>query len=489
MRADGILLTPAAMAEVDRAAMAGGLSGPWLMENAGRAVSRAIMARFGARPTLVLCGPGNNGGDGWVVARHLRRAGWPVRVATLVPPEQLKGDAAWAARQWDGESEALTGACLAGAELVVDALFGAGLARPLDGVARSVVDALVAGDRLVVAVDVPSGVDGATGAVLGAAPRAALTITFCRLKPGHLLLPGRLHCGTTALADIGIPDAIVAAHDGGLRRNDPELWLSHLPRRGPASHKYQFGHALVVGGPVATTGAARMAAAAALRVGAGLVSIAAPPGALTTYAAQLTAVMTKPVRDAAGLGVLLGDARYRAILLGPGAGVGQATRAHVLTALGTRRAAVLDADALTSFADCRGDLLQALGPQCVLTPHDGEFARLFADTGDRLGRARAASRESGAVLVLKGGDTVVAAPDGRAAIQAAAPPALATAGTGDVLAGLILGLLAQGVPAYEAAAAGVWLHAAAARHAGSGLIAEDLAARIPAALDDARAGA
>ena len=489
MRADGILLPPAAMAEVDRAASASGLAGPWLMENAGRAVSRAIMARFGARPTLVLCGPGNNGGDGWVVARHLRRAGWPVRVATLVPPEQLKGDAAWAARQWNGGSEALTEPGLAGAELIVDALFGAGLARPLDGVARTVVESLAAGDRPVIAVDVPSGLDGTTGAILGAAPRAALTVTFCRLKPGHLLLPGRSHCGPTVLADIGIPDAIVAAQDSGLRRNDAGLWRQQLPRRGPSSHKYQFGHALVVGGPVATTGAARLAAGAALRVGAGLVSIAAPPGALTTYAAQLTAVMTKPVRDPADLGVLLADARYRAILLGPGAGVGQATREHVLTALATRRPTVVDADALTSFADSRGDLLPALSSDCVLTPHDGEFGRLFAATGDRLSRARAASLESGAVVVLKGGDTVVAAPDGRAAIQSDAPPALATAGTGDVLAGLILGLLAQGVPAYEAAAAGVWLHAASARHVGSGLIAEDLALGIPAALDEARAGA
>jgi NAD(P)H-hydrate epimerase len=489
VRADGILLPPATMAEVDRAAIAGGLPGSWLMENAGRAVARAIMVRYGARPTVVLCGPGNNGGDGWVVARHLQRAGWPVRVASLVPTANLKGDAAQAAGQWHGPVEELTVPSLGGAELFVDALFGAGLARPLECAASAVIEALVAdGRRPVVAVDVPSGIDGATGAVLGVALKAGLTVTFCRLKPGHLLLPGRLHCGATRLADIGIPEAVVASHDVGLRANGPSLWRSLLPQRGPASHKYWFGHAVVVGGPVATTGAARLAATAALRVGAGLVSIAAAPGALTTYAAHLTTVMTKPVRDPAGLAAMLADARYRAVLLGPGAGVGAATREMVLAACASGRPTVLDADALTSFADDRAVLFRALSPACVLTPHDGEFARLFPATGDRLSRARAASRECGAVVLLKGGDTVIAAPDGRAAIQPEAPAALATAGTGDVLAGLILGLLAQGVPVFEAASAAVWLHAAVARRAGPGLIAEDLAPQVASALREALSG-
>ncbi len=393
MRADGILLPPAAMAAVDRAAIAGGLPGPWLMENAGRAVTRAITARFAPRPTLVLCGPGNNGGDGWVVARHLHRAGWPVRVATLVPQKALAGDAAWAAAGWTGAVEGLSTASLAGAELIVDALFGAGLARPLDGVALGVVEALATADRPVVAIDVPSGVDGATGAILGAAPRARLTVTFCRLKPGHLLLPGRLHCGTTRLADIGIPDPMVAAHDTGLRVNGPALWRQLIPARTAQSHKYHFGHAVVVGGPVATTGAARLAASAALRVGAGLVSVACAPGALTTYAAQLTAVMTKAVAGPAGLRALLADTRYRSVLLGPGAGVGEATRDLVLAALAVGRPTVLDADALTSFADHRQALFAALSSACVLTPHDGEFTRLFDPAGDRLSRARAASAQ------------------------------------------------------------------------------------------------
>jgi hydroxyethylthiazole kinase-like uncharacterized protein yjeF len=481
---DGILLPPAAMAAVDRAAIASGRPGPWLMENAGRAVARAITARFPPQPALVLCGPGNNGGDGWVVARLLQRAGWPVRLASLVARKSLRGDAAWAAASWSGPVEPLTPAALEGAALVVDALFGAGLARPLDGVALAVIEPLAGSTLPVVAVDVPSGVDGATGAVLGAAAAARLTVTFCRLKPGHLLLPGRLRCGETVLADIGIPDAVVAQHDQGLRANDPLLWRPLLPRRTPEGHKYRFGHALVVGGPRETTGAARLAAGAALRVGAGLVSIACAPEALATYAAHLTAVMTKPVADAAALGRLLADSRYTALLIGPGAGVGAATREQVAAVLAAGRPTLLDADALTSFAAQRSDLLGSLRPDCVLTPHDGEFARLFDLEGDRLTRARAASAACGAVVLLKGGDTVVAAPDGRAAIQPSAPPSLATAGSGDVLGGIVLGLMAQRLPAFEAAAAGVWLHAAAASRAGPCLIAEDLADWLPAALAD-----
>jgi NAD(P)H-hydrate epimerase len=485
MTADGILLPPAAMAAVDRAAMAAGRPGPWLMENAGRAVTRAITASLPPQPVLVLCGPGNNGGDGWVVARQLLRAGWPVRVASLVARASLKGDAAWAAAAWTGPVEPVTPAGLDGVTLVVDALFGAGLARALEGEAAAIVAAVAQRRLPSVAVDVPSGVDGATGAVLGAAAAARLTVTFCRLKPGHLLLPGRTLCGETVLADIGIPDTVVTAHDQGLRSNGPMLWSDRLPERTTDSHKYRFGHALVIGGPKETTGAARLAARAALRAGAGLVSVACTPDALPIYAAQLTAVMTKPVADAAALATLLADQRLNALLIGPGAGVGETTRAAVLAVLGTGRPAVLDADALTSFAQDRASLLGRLHAACVLTPHDGEFARLFDAQGDRLTRALAAARTAGAVVLLKGADTVVAAPDGRAAIQGEAPPALATAGTGDVLAGLIVSLLAQGVPAFEAAAAGVWLHAEAARAAGSGLIAEDLSERIPAALAQA----
>lgn len=487
---DGILLTPAAMAAVDRTAIASGLPGPRLMERAGRAVVRALTARFPPVPTLVLCGPGNNGGDGFVVARRLRAAGWPVRLACLVAKDRLRGDAAWAAGSWDGPVEAVAAEGLADAGLVVDALFGAGLDRPPEGAALVTIERLAASGVPVVAVDVPSGVHGGTGEVLGRAAPARLTVTFCRLKPGHLLLPARLLMGEVVLADIGIPDGIVRAHDEGLRANTPALWRPRLRFRGPLDHKYTFGHAVVAGGPALATGAARLAARAALRAGAGLVSLACEPSDAPAYAAHLTAVMVKPAAGAEGLADLLADARLNAVLIGPAVGVGEETRAKVLAAVASPdRAAVLDADAITSFAgDHRGDLLAALHARCVLPPHEGEFARLFPGGGDRLGRARAAAAESGAVMLLKGNDTVVASSDGRACVMGDAPPELATAGSGDTLGGIVLGLLAQGMPAYEAAAAGTWLHAAAARGAGPGLIAEDLAERLPAVLARIAAG-
>jgi hydroxyethylthiazole kinase-like uncharacterized protein yjeF len=482
--ADGVLLPPARMAACDAATIAGGVPGTRLMEAAGRAVARAVIARFARRPVLVLCGPGNNGGDGYVAARHLRDSGWPVRLASLVPASVLKGDAAWAAAGWGGPVPSLDSPEVVDGSLVVDALFGAGLARPLDGVARAVVEALAARRPPTVAVDVPSGIDGATGEVRGAAVQADVTVTFCRLKPGHLLLPGRCHAGEIVLADIGIPDAVVRAHDAGLRADTPRLWLPALPRRGPESHKYTHGSALVMGGPARQSGAARLAARAALRVGAGLVSVACTPDALPVYASRLTAVMTKVVEDAAALDALLGDRRLSAFLIGPGYGIGDATAACCERLLATGRPVVLDADAITSWQGRIEALAARLHPACVLTPHDGEYARLFPFTGDRLGRARQAAAAAGAVVLLKGADTVVAAPDGRAAIATIGAPWLATAGTGDVLAGLVLGLLAQGMPAFEAASAAVWLHARAAALHGPGLIAEDLSELVPGLLAD-----
>jgi len=481
-----VLLGPRRMAEADARTIALGTPGIVLMERAGRAIVRAITARFPPTPTLVLCGPGNNGGDGWVVARRLEALGWPVRVTSLVDPARLKGDAAAAFARRAGPWSAELPGELDDRWLVVDALFGAGLDRPLEGTARALVERLARHRGPIVAVDVPSGVDGASGVVLGAAAPARLTVTFCRPKPGHLLLPGRELAGELVVADIGIPDSVVAEVDEGLRRNDPSWWAALLPRRDARAHKYRFGHAVVVGGPAHATGATRLAARAALRVGAGLVSVAAHPEALPIYAAALTTVMTKPCADADALDRLLADPRLNAWLIGPGAGVGEATRVAAQQLARSGRPLVLDADALTSFASERSALLDVLHGGCVLTPHDGEYARLFAHTGDRLARARAAAAECGAVVLLKGADTVVAAPDGRAAILADAPPALATAGTGDVLAGTILGLLAQGLPAFEAAAAGAWLHARAGALAGPGLIAEDLPDRLPAALAEAR---
>ncbi len=478
---DGRLLTIAEMMAADAAAIAAGISGIELMENAGAAVARAISTRFAPRPALVLCGPGNNGGDGFVTARLLKERGWPVRVALLGARERLRGDAALAAHTWPDDVLALDPKLVEGARLVVDGLFGAGLARSLDGIARETVEAVARARVPTVAIDVPSGVDGDSGAILGAAAPAVLTVTFHRAKPGHFLLPGRDHVGELVVADIGIPaDAI--GHGGRLFANHPRLWRQLLPRRTGASHKYTHGHALVLGGGTASSGAARMAARAALRAGAGLVSVVCPKDALPVYAAQLSAVMVAPVTNDQEFAQILADPRRNGMLLGPGAGVGEVLRQRVLRVLEAAKACVLDADALTSFQDQPRALFEAIRGPCVLTPHEGEFKRLFAHEGDRLTRALAAAAQSGAVMLLKGGDTVIAAADGRGVIQPAAPAALATAGSGDVLAGIVLGLLVQGMPAFEAAAAAVWLHARAGYLAGTGLIAEDLPEMLPAAL-------
>lgn len=477
------------MGEADRLTIAGGVPGSVLMENAGRAVADAVSRRWARRPATVLCGPGNNGGDGFVAARLLAERGWPVRVALLGDRQALRGDAAIAAGRWNGPVEPLTAAVLNGAGLIIDAMFGAGLTRPVEGGPRDVIAALDPG-LPVVAVDVPSGVDGASGEIRGVAPRAAVTVTFFRRKPGHLLLPGRELCGETVLAPIGIPAAVLDVLAPQVVANHPDWWSGLLPRPGPESHKYTRGHALIAGG-AEMTGAARLAARAAARAGAGLVTVAAPEPAFPIYAGALTAVIVQLASGIEEFRELLADPRRNATLIGPGAGLGPETRNKALAALAAGKRAVLDADALTVFADEKRALFAAIQSQsdrsdCVMTPHGGEFARLFGRmTGashGKLARARQAARKSGAVVLLKGNDTVIAAPDGRAAINERAPPQLATAGSGDVLAGIVLGLLAQDMPAFEAAAAAVWLHAEAARRFGTGLVAEDLIDTLPAAL-------
>ncbi len=481
------VLSTGEMGRADAAAVAGGIPGAVLMENAGRAAATAILARFAPGPALVLCGPGNNGGDGFVAARHLREAGWPVRLALLGALENLKGDAAHHAKLWQGPVEALTldgiPALLQGVELIVDALFGAGLDRPLEGAARAAVAAVEAVPVPLVALDVPSGLSGDSGAVLGnAAFEAALTLTFFRKKPGHLLLPGRSLCGELVVADIGIPDGVLSGIAPACFENAPPLWLDGYPWRGPASHKYDFGQALVLGGGV-MTGAGRLAARAALRVGAGLVSVACPRAAVAIYAQSCASLIVAPADTGAEYAALLADSRRNAVLIGPGLGCGETSRERVLATLGAGKAVVLDADALTSFQDRPADLFGAIVGSCVLTPHEGEFARLFPNIpGCKVQRARAAAALSGAVVLLKGGDTVIAGPDGRAAITGNAPPALATAGAGDVLAGLIVGLMAQGLEGFEAACAAAWLHGEAGAALGPGLIADDLPEALPRVL-------
>ena len=479
---DHALLTPAEMAAADRAAVAGGVAGTILMEAAGRAVAKAAMRRWSPRPVSVLCGPGNNGGDGFAAARRLAAAGWRVRLGLLGSRDALRGDAREHATRWRGEVEPLSPALLDGAGLVVDALFGAGLTRPLDGVARTVIETLAARRLPVVAVDVPSGLDGATGAALGVVAPATITVTFFRKKPGHLLLPGRSLCGDVQLADIGIPAAVLTTVAPRTFENDPALWLDAYPWPVDGTHKYKRGHAVVLGGAT-MTGAARLAARAAQRVGAGLTTVAAPATAFPVYATALESVLVARLAGAGDFARLIADERHNAMLVGPGAGVTPTTRRAALAALATRRAAVLDADALTVFAKERKTLFKALaGAQAVITPHEGEFARLFSLSGDKLTRARTAAAECHAVVVLKGTDTVIAAPNGSAAINGNAPPSLATGGTGDILAGLTVGLLAQGLDPFRAACAACWLHGDVARDCGVGLIPEDLVAGLPTAL-------
>jgi hydroxyethylthiazole kinase-like uncharacterized protein yjeF len=484
------LLSNAEMAEADRQTIAGGVSGIQLMERAGTAVADAVLAGFPARSrTIVVAGPGNNGGDGFVAARSLAERGYHVEVLLVGEAARLKGDAALAANKWTGPIAAADPAALGGAQVVIDALFGAGLDRPVEGLARAMIESMNAQPAPVVAVDLPSGINGTSGAVMGTAVKATRTITFFRKKPGHVLLPGRFYCGATSIADIGIPDSVLAQMAAQTFENIPALWRSHFPKPKNAGHKYDRGHAVIASGPSWSTGAARLAARGALRAGAGLVTIASPREALAINAVASVAVMVRPTDGADELTKFLGDPRLNAFAIGPGVGVSDETCKLVLAGLSGERAVVLDADAITSFSGNPERLREALHRRryhaTILTPHEGEFSRYFGaleartEVGSKLERARLAAEIVEAVVLLKGADTVVAAPDGRAAIAANAPPYLATAGAGDVLAGMVTGLLAQGMPAFEAAAAAVWLHGEAAVSFGPGLISEDLPEALP----------
>jgi NAD(P)H-hydrate epimerase len=485
----GEILSNDEMRRADALAVKAGIPSLTLMENAGRAVADAITGRFVPCRAVVLCGPGNNGGDGFVAARLLAAQGFDVLVAA---ESEYTGDAAAKAAQWQGARGALGPSVLHDAALIVDALFGAGLSRPLEGDYGALVAAMNQSHIPVIAVDVPSGVDGDSGQVRGIAVRADLTVTFFRLKPAHLLLPGRDLCGEVLLADIGIPvDACAGIQ---LFENTPALWGAEYRWPEADAHKYARGHCVVVSGPAHATGAARLAARGALRIGAGLVSVAAEGDAVAANAAHLTAIMIKPFAGAGGLGDLLSDKRLNAVVIGPGLGVGQETRARGAAALASGASVVLDADALTSFRDDPAALFAKIRHPVVMTPHEGEFERIFPGllgaAANRIDAARAAAR-SGAVILLKGSDTVIAAPPrsgdpGRAAINANAPPTLATAGAGDVLAGFIGGLLAQGMPPFEAACAGAWLQGDAASRFGPGLIAEDLSEILPESLSGLR---
>lgn len=493
------LLTSAQMRAIERTAIeAGRVTGLTLMERAGAGVVDAIARTWPELSTgraVVLCGPGNNGGDGFVIARLLAARGWQVEVLLFGTLERLPPDARHNAEAWDGPVAPLSAQAVqlaAPADLWVDALFGTGLTRPLEGAPAQAVELLAhARDRLggrVVAVDIASGLCADSGRFLGPALRPDLTVSFHRAKCGHHVGDGP--AGALQIADIGLTGAPADTAHLTDARDVP-------PKR--AGHKYDHGHALILGGGPGRGGAARLAARAALRSGCGLVTLGCPPAALQENAARLDAVMLRPVAGATGLEALLGDARLNALCLGPGLGTGDATRAMVEQSLGRGRGCVLDADALTVFRDDPDTLFRALHPQAILTPHDGEFARLFPDIAaqlsapatsgpaySRLDAVHAAAERAGCTVLLKGPDTVIAAPDGRVAVNSAhydrRVPWLATAGAGDVLAGLITGFIARGSTPMDAAKAASWLHVEAARRFGPGLTAEDLPEALPAAL-------
>jgi ADP-dependent NAD(P)H-hydrate dehydratase / NAD(P)H-hydrate epimerase len=479
------VLTLTEMAEADRLAVKSGVPSLTLMENAGRAVADEILKRWPQCRVAVLSGPGNNGGDGYVVARHLKQRGSAVWVELLGDVGALRGEAAEMFKRWDGETRPVTRARKA--DIVVDAMYGAGLSRPLDINARVVAQAVNESGIPVVAVDVPSGLSGDLGRPLGeVCVRAHLTVTFFRKKPGHLLMPGRSLCGETVVADIGIPEGVLDTIHPRTCQNGPGLWGGQFPQFHPQTQKYNRGHVVVVSGPSHATGAARLAARGALRVGAGLVSVASPPDAVGANSAHLTAIMVKPISGADGLRDMLTDKRMNAVVVGPGSGVGRETQKLVEAALMSEASVVLDADALTSIAhDVKGHLAQA-HTRVVLTPHEGEFERLFpgllARAGSKLDAAREAATFANCTVLLKGPDTVIASPKGDAAINANAPPWLATAGSGDVLSGMIAALMGQGMNPFEAACAAAWLHGEAANRFGVGLIAEDIPEQLPAVL-------
>lgn len=477
------ILTVAQMTAVDRDAVARGTAISVLMERAGEAVAEAVRQRYARRPVVIWCGPGDNGGDGYVAARHLRRRGWPVAVEAAYPPAS---DACrWAASRWKGEVRPLSTA-LSPDTLYIDALFGAGLSRPLEGEVAKLARISQEPSLTLVAVDTPSGVHGDTGRPLGeAAFRAGLTVTFHRRKPAHVLLEGHKACGEIVVADIGL--ASVGEPD--LFENDPELWARRFPWPALDAHKHTRGRLKVVSGEMWSTGAARLAARGALRIGAGAVTVLSPPGALATNAAHLEAIMLAPFGAEADLAVAAEEAD--AVIIGPAAGVGETTARNLQALAGTGAALVVDADALTSFRHDPEELFSCLDRDDVLTPHPGEFERIFpgllAKAPERIAAAREAAGRAGAVVLLKGPDTVIAAPDGRAAVSLNGTPWLATAGSGDVLAGLIGGLIAQGMESFEAACAGAWIHAECGARHGPGLIAEDLPGLVPAVLAELHA--
>jgi hydroxyethylthiazole kinase-like uncharacterized protein yjeF len=443
------------------------------METAGAAVAGDIVQHVKPCPVLVLCGPGNNGGDGFVIARHLKKDGWPVRLACLAKKGALKGDAALALRDWSGDVEELNSNLgLRDAALVVDAVFGTGFKGALPPELVTLFDKIRAKKIPVVAVDVPSGVDSTAAVAAEGTLNAAATVTFTRKKPAHVLLPAKELCGRVVVADIGIRDETVALSGATVFENHPALWIRDYPIPAVAAHKYDRGHVTVIGGKK-RTGAACLAAAAAQRIGAGLISIISAPESAAIYSCYRASIMVDVWETMADFKSLLRDERKNVLVVGPGLGTEAKDVADIAISFG--KTAILDADIFTIYRNNPKELFEKLSLKQILTPHEGEFSRLFPDLeGTKIECAQKASKISGCLVLLKGSDTVIAAPDGATIVNTNAPPSLATGGTGDVLAGLIAGLGAQGMPLFMAAAAACWLHAETARTYGFGLRAEDI---------------
>lgn len=481
------IVTAEHMKKADSAAIVAGISALTLIDAAGSALAGVIRDNYPPSRVLALCGTGNNGADGFIAALHLKEAGWHVRIACLAPKAALKGTIAEAAKQWDGAIESLNSNLkVHDTELVIDAIFGTGFHGALPPEIVTLLDKIRTRKIPVVAADVPSGIDATSGNIAEGTLKADVTVAFCRKKPCHVLLPARAYCGRVHVAAIPIPDKIVAAQTGaeGIFENHPALWLRDFPLPTAHSHKYTRGHAVVYGGD-SKTGAACLAAAAAQRAGAGLVSIISHPQSLPVYRTYRASIMAEAFENIEDLRNILRDERKTAVVLGPGAGLSANLKTATEAVISFGKKVVLDADALTVFKDEPRALFALLSPTLnVLTPHEGEFERIFGVLeGDKLTRARKAAKISNAVVVLKGADTVIAAPDGTAVVNTHAPATLATAGSGDVLAGLIAGLAAQGMPVFMASCAGVWLHGEAARNFGLGLTAEDVVNQLPNALN------
>ena len=449
------VLTAAEMRAAEAAAIAAGASEQILMERAGAATAEAIRRYAGPVPALVLCGPGNNGGDGYVIARALAERGVAVRVAALGEP---RTEAARAAREaWKGEVEDIAAA--APAPLLVDALFGTGLARPLDEPLSQRLLALARAARVRVAVDLPSGAATDDGAILSPVPDFDLTVTFASLKPSHLLQPAARHMGRIVVADIGVEASSAVA----------ETARPSLRRPGPDDHKYTRGYVLVVGGVM--PGAAELAASAACRAGAGYVALVGGGGNVPRAVVR---VPRDRLRDR------LRDKRIGAVVVGPGLGSDMEAWETLAAVMESPHPVVADGDALRLFAEMGCSWMGS--DRLIVTPHAGEFDHMFGDAGSKIGAAREASARTGMIVVYKGPDTVVAEPEGRVGISAQAPHWLASAGTGDVLAGIVAAVRAAGLEPFEAACAGVWLHARAGELAGPGLVADALLDHLPAAL-------